>query len=273
MAEAPRGVLQAGDLLLLRDVPPAAAARARAAARPRRRCSCPARSGSRPYRARRSLNTAASSRWRSCEIIADRAVEVVEQRAEPLAAGHVQMRLGLVEQQHVRPAGEARGERDELALAAGELAGRDVVVVVMPSARRWPSASPSARSPPASFQGARTRSWWASARVIAAQVGGEPRIGEPGLRRSAAPAPARGARGGRRATVRAGRARRRRRSAGGSAAPAPGAVTFRRAVLDPAMIRSIVDLPPPLGPSTPIRALASTSRSRPRRIARPPKDW
>ena len=38
------------------------------------------------------------------------------------------------------------------------------------------------------------------------------------------------------------------------------------------MIRSSVDLPPPLGPRMPIRAPASTSRSAPRRIARPPKD-
>src|SRR5689334_13162248 len=39
------------------------------------------------------------------------------------------------------------------------------------------------------------------------------------------------------------------------------------------MILSIVDLPPPLGPSTPIREDASTSRSSPLRIARPPKDF
>ncbi len=54
----------------------------------------------------------------------DGAVEVVQQRAEPLAARHVEVGLGLVEQQHVRAPGEAGGERDELALAAGELARR-----------------------------------------------------------------------------------------------------------------------------------------------------
>ena len=54
----------------------------------------------------------------------DGAVEVVQQRAEPLAARHVQVRLGLVEQQHVGAPREAGGERDELALAAGELARR-----------------------------------------------------------------------------------------------------------------------------------------------------
>ena len=52
----------------------------------------------------------------------DGAVEVVQQRAEALAPGHVQVRLGLVEQQHVGAAGEAGRERDELALPAGELA-------------------------------------------------------------------------------------------------------------------------------------------------------
>ena len=54
----------------------------------------------------------------------DGAVEVVQQRAEPLAARHVEVRLGLVEQQHVGAARQAGGERDELALAAGELARR-----------------------------------------------------------------------------------------------------------------------------------------------------
>jgi hypothetical protein len=52
----------------------------------------------------------------------DGAVEVLQQALEQLAAGHVEVGLGLVEQQHVGLACEARGERDELALAAGELA-------------------------------------------------------------------------------------------------------------------------------------------------------
>ena len=56
----------------------------------------------------------------------DGAVEVVQQRAEALAARHVQVRLGLVEQQHVGAAREAGGERDELALPAGELRRRHV---------------------------------------------------------------------------------------------------------------------------------------------------
>ncbi len=39
----------------------------------------------------------------------------------------------------------------------------------MPSARRWPSASPSARSPPAAVQRSSARSWRASARVSASR--------------------------------------------------------------------------------------------------------
>ena len=70
------------------------------------------------------------------------------------------------------------------------------------------------------------------------------------------------------------RARRRRRSAaGGRARGRAGAITVpASACSSPARMRSSVDLPPPLGPSTPIREPASTSRSAPRRIARPPKD-
>ena len=37
-------------------------------------------------------------------------------------------------------------------------------------------------------------------------------------------------------------------------------------------MRISVDLPPPLGPRMPIREPASTSRSVPRRMLRPPKD-
>src|SRR4051812_30721295 len=40
----------------------------------------------------------------------------------------------------------------------------------------------------------------------------------------------------------------------------------------PARIRMSVDFPPPLGPRTPMREPASTSRSAPSRIFRPPKD-
>ena len=52
-----------------------------------------------------------------------RAVEVVDQLLERVAAAHVEVRLGLVEQQQPGAPREAGGERDELALAAAQLAG------------------------------------------------------------------------------------------------------------------------------------------------------
>ena len=52
------------------------------------------------------------------------AAEVGHQPLELVAPAHVQMRLGLVEQQHVGSPRQAGGERHELALAAAELARR-----------------------------------------------------------------------------------------------------------------------------------------------------
>src|ERR1700759_2137369 len=81
-------------------------------------------------------DTVSSSRWRSWEIITTAPsksprgpVKPPQPPAEPLAATHVQVRLRLVEQQHVGTAREAGGERDELALAAGERAGRHVQIL------------------------------------------------------------------------------------------------------------------------------------------------
>ena len=53
-----------------------------------------------------------------------RAVEAVDQLLERVAAVHVEVRLGLVEQQQPGPPRQAGRERDELALAAAQLAGR-----------------------------------------------------------------------------------------------------------------------------------------------------
>ena len=53
-----------------------------------------------------------------------RAVEAGHEPLELVAAAHVEVRLGLVEQQHVGAPRQAGGERDELALAAAELARR-----------------------------------------------------------------------------------------------------------------------------------------------------
>ena len=54
----------------------------------------------------------------------DRAVEAPREQLDPRAALVVEVGLGLVEQQHVRLLLEAGGERDQLALAAREAAGR-----------------------------------------------------------------------------------------------------------------------------------------------------
>ena len=62
----------------------------------------------------------------------DGAGEVVDHRLELLAPAHVEVRLGLVEQQHVGTPGQAGGERDELALAARQLARRASRGVVDP---------------------------------------------------------------------------------------------------------------------------------------------
>ena len=58
------------------------------------------------------------------------AVEVLHELLDDPPPGDVEVRLGLVEQQHVGRLHEARGERHELALAAAEHARRAVEVLV-----------------------------------------------------------------------------------------------------------------------------------------------
>ncbi len=125
MAEAADGVLEARDLLLLAGEPLLLALELELA-----RDDVGA-VGARPHadRALVELGDLGDRRVEQVAVVGDHhdgAGEVVQQRAEPLAARHVEVGLGLVEQQHVGAAGEAGGERDELALAAGELARRHV---------------------------------------------------------------------------------------------------------------------------------------------------
>ena len=59
-----------------------------------------------------------------------RAVEVLDELLDDPPAGDVEVGLGLVEQQHVGRLDQARGERDELALAAAERARGAVEVLL-----------------------------------------------------------------------------------------------------------------------------------------------
>ena len=118
------------------------------------------------------------------------------------------------------------------------------------------SASPSARSPPSSVQRASSRSWLASARVIASRSARERRVGEAGASAACSSASSSASSGRAASTVaQRRRARRRRPSAAGRRARGPGGGSRSpaSACSRPARMRSSVDLPPPLGPSTPIR--------------------
>ena len=66
-------------------------------------------------------STVSSSRYRSCETATTPPGETGDQVLELTAAVRVQVRLGLVQQQQVRLRDQARRQRDELALAPGEL--------------------------------------------------------------------------------------------------------------------------------------------------------
>ena len=98
----------------------------------------------------------------------DRAVEAPREQLHPGAALVVEVRLGLVEQQHVGLLLEAGGERDELALTAREAAGRQGQLVrrESPSSRRAARALPVAPGPPAASKRSSVSSWRASTRVI-----------------------------------------------------------------------------------------------------------
>ena len=257
MAEPPHGLLEALDLLLLRDVLLPLALELELArddvgavvARPH------------PDHALVELGDLRDGGVEQVAVVGDHhdgAVEVVQQRAEALAARHVQVRLGLVEQQHVGPPRQAGGERDELALPAGELRRRHVEAprCRAPAGARAPrprrGRRPPRSRPPGRARGARARA--------SSGPGRPPAPGRPG-----APPP----RAGRPpARASSGRASRTVASASRSS---PSTICGRWARTSPRRRVTV----PASGWSNPAR-IASASTSRPRwgrgcRSASPPR--
>ena len=182
------------------------------------------------------------------------AVEVVDQRLERVAPVHVEVRLGLVEQQQPRAAREAGGQRDELALAAAQLAGRARERVVVEPERVQVGARLALRPLAPELAPARQQALLVGERALdLLHVTGHRRVGEPPLRLGEL-ALERGQLGPRvehrreRAAVVALDDLRQR----GEHEPAPARDRAGVGVLDTARMRSSVDLPPPFGPSTPI---------------------
>ena len=104
----------------------------------------------------------------------DRAVEVVQQRAEPLAARHVEVRLGLVEQQHVgRRARQAASATSLRWPPESSLVGICSVAPSIPSARRWPERLALGAVAAASVQRAERPLVVWRAPVIAVEIVGE----------------------------------------------------------------------------------------------------
>ena len=223
VAEAPDRLLEARDLLALRHALLLLAlelelARDRVGASRRR-----ARCGPSPRSSSAIVPTHSSSRWRSWETISTAPSKSSIRSLERVAARHVEVRLGLVEQQHVRAG--ARGRRRARRACAGRRSARGWAGRARrrraPSALRACRASLSARSPPSSDHWPSSRSWLASARSIARC---RPRA--PGRRAAARPARARArarpAPAARRGRWRAAHARRPRRSAAATRARARG---------------------------------------------------
>ena len=142
----------------------------------------------------------------------------------------------------------------------------------MPRSRRWPRASPSVWPPPSSSQRASSRSWRARARVIASRSCAS--AGSASRASAACSSASSSATSGRAAsTVASGVRSSPATCCGRKACTRPRRRTTSPAsgCSRPARMRSSVDLPPPLGPSTPIREPAASSRSSPSRTRRPPK--
>ena len=130
------------------------------------------------------LRDRADARVEQMAVVRDhqgRAVELTDDPLQLIPAAHVEVRLRLVEHQHLRAAGEAGGERCELTLAATQLGGREPVGHPEPfeQAARLGVGAVAAVLGPAGQKALLVRER-ASDRV---EVGGQRGIGQPALHR------------------------------------------------------------------------------------------
>ena len=180
MAEAADRLLQSRDLLLLGHVRLALALELELAGDGVRAVVA----GPDADAAAVELGDGADARVEQVPVVRDHqhgAVEVVDDPLELVAPAHVEVCLGLVEHQHLRPPREAGGEGGELALAAAQLAGRHVVghaELVEQRAGLGLGAVAAVLGP--ARQHALLVGQRAGHRV---EVGGQPRIGQPALDR------------------------------------------------------------------------------------------
>ena len=211
------------------------------------------------------LSTHSSSRWRSWETM--RTAPSKSSIRCSSASRRLMSRCASGSSSSSRPGRRARQAASATSLRWPPLSsrvGRASASSSSPSAVRCARASLSARSPPSSDHCPSSRSWLASARsslrMSPARTGSAMRLSAWASSRSSA--------------VSSGRASSTVASAG---RPSPSTICGSEAMTSPrrlvtvpasgcsspARMRSSVDLPPPLGPSTPMRAPAASSRSRP----------
>ena len=262
MAEAPHGLLEARDLLLLGHVGLPLALELELAGDDVGAVVARPDADRRPCRARRSRPRVASSRWRSWEIITTAPSK--SSSSAPRRSRRVMSRCA-----SGSSSSSTSGRRARQAASATSLRWP-------PESSPWARRGPRCRAraggrAPRPRRGRRrprssapsSRSWRASARVIASRSEARRRVGEPrlgGVQLGLQRRPARAARRAR--CVSASRSSPSTicgRCA--STSPRRSVTVPASGVSRPATIRISVDFPPPLGPRTPIREPASTSRS------------
>ena len=180
----------------------------------------------------------------------DRAVEGSHQMLHVLPRLDVEVRFRLVEQQHVGIAQQARGEPDELALAAGEDAGRLAEVVVVEADVGEERARAALEAGAAGGGPALEISSWRRSRRASCGRCRRParRAARSTLRELALELVEVRARGAERLQRVAVVALELLRQEGDARARGAVVISPASAVSSPARMRSSVDLPPPFGP-------------------------